>query len=135
MKRISKTIIILVLFAWIGNGINVEAQQRRPHYEQMVNRSIVMNKHDFEFLYKIITHKSFKNDRLELLSVGVLDNYFSCKQCVKIMSLCSFDSEKLKVLDIMAKHIVDLEHADLILESFTFDSNREKAAKTLLGIN
>ena len=94
-----------------------------------------MNKHDFEFLYKIIKQKSFKDDRLELLSVGVLDNYFSCKQCVKIMSLCSFDSEKLKVLDIMAKHIVDLEHADLILESFTFDSNREKAAKTLLDIN
>ena len=47
------------------------------------------------------------------------------------MSLCSFDSDKQEVLDIMAKHIVDLEHADLILESFTFDSNREKAAKTL----
>ena len=94
-----------------------------------------MNKHDFDFLYKIIKQKSFKDDRLELLSVGVLDNYFSCKQCVKIMSLCSFDSDKLEVLDIMAKHIVDLEHADLILESFTFDSNREKAAKTLLSIN
>lgn len=86
MKRISKTIIILVLFAWIGNGINVEAQQRRPHYDRPVNRSIVMNKHDFEFLYKIIKQKSFKDDRLELLSeeywtiISVADN--ASKSCL-----------------------------------------------------
>lgn len=145
MKQISKAIIILVLFVGIGNvttllnasdstslpTIEWEVQQRRPHHDRPFHKGSVMNKHDFEFLYKVIKQKSFKNDRLELLSVGVLDNYFSCKQCVKIMSLCSFDSDKLEILDIMAKHIADLEHADLILESFTFDSNREKAAKAL----
>ena len=92
-----------------------------------------MNDRDFQFLYKTIKKKSFEKDRLELLSIGLLDNYFSCKQCAKLMSIHSFNSEKFKVLNMMAKHIVDLENANIILDSFTFESDRRKAAK-LLGI-
>ena len=150
MKQIAKALLILILSVWASAENNllsasnsprssaikrVEVFQHRPHHERPQFKNPIMNDKDFQYLYKVIKKKAFEKDQLELLSVGVLDNYFSCKQCVKIMSLCSFDSEKLKVLDIMAKHIVDLEHADLILESFTFDSNREKAAKTLLDIN
>ena len=90
-----------------------------------------MNDRDFQFLYKTIKRKSFEKDRLELLSVGVLDNYFSCRQCAKILSLYSFDKDKLKVMDIMARHIVDLDNAHLILDSFRFESDRRKAANML----
>jgi len=90
-----------------------------------------MGEKDFQFLYKTIKRKSFEKDRLELLSVGVLDNYFSCRQCAKLLSLYSFDKDKLKVLDIMAKHIVDLDNAYLILDSFRFESDRRKAANML----
>ena len=47
------------------------------------------------------------------------------------MSIYSFDKDKLKVLDIMAKHIVDKENARLILDSFRFESDRRKAASKL----
>ena len=90
-----------------------------------------MNDKDFQYLYKTIKKKSFDRDRLELLSVGVLDNYFSCRQCAKILSIYSFDDDKLKVLDIMSGHIVDMENVNKILKSFKFDSNRRKAADIL----
>ena len=90
-----------------------------------------MNDKDFQYLYKVIKKKAFEKDQLELLSVGVLDNYFSCRQCAKIMSIYSFDKDKLKVLDIMANHIVDKENARLILDSFRFESDRRKAASKL----
>ena len=90
-----------------------------------------MSDSDFQYLYKTIKKKHFDKDRLELLSVGVLDNHFSCRQCAKILSLYSFDKDKLKVLDIMAKHIVDLDNARLILDSFRFESDRRKAANML----
>ena len=145
MKRISKTILILAIFAWTGNGASLlnasnphritraelEMQQRRPPHDRPQHRNLIMGEKDFQFLYKTIKRKSFEKDRLELLSVGVLDNYFSCRQCAKLLSLYSFDKDKLKVLDIMAKHIVDLDNAYLILDSFRFESDRRKAANML----
>ena len=145
MKRISKMILILSLFAWIGNATSLlnaanshritraelEMQQRHPHPNRPQCRNSIMNDRDFQFLYKTIKRESFDKDRLKLLSVGVLDNYFSSRQCAKLLSIYSFDKEKLRALDILAKHIVDLNNAHLILDSFRFESERRKAAKIL----
>ena len=145
MKEISKTILILAIFAWIGNGTSLlnaanphritraelEMQQRRPPHDRPTYRGHIMNDRDFQYLYKTIKKKHFEKDRLELLSVGVLDNYFSCRQCAKILSLYSFDKDKLKVLDIMSRHVVDLDNAHLILDSFRYESDRRKAANML----
>lgn len=145
MKRTSKIILILSVCTYIGNetsalnasgsmptiGAKVEVLQHRPHPNRPMPKVHIMNDRDFQFLYKTIKNKSFDKDRLELLSVGVLDNHFSCGQCAQLMSIFSFDNDKLEVLDIMAGHIADLENAAVIFESLTFDSNREKAAEKL----
>lgn len=143
MKRIAKVMIILTLCGWVNNGIDsLSAQtistnswdgvsQYRPHREQAPYRKAIMGKQDFQFLYETIKGKSFEKDRLELLSVGVLDNYFSCRQCAKLLSIYSFDSDRLKALEIMANHIVDLDNADLVIDVFTFESNKDKAVKLL----
>ena len=147
MKRISKTILILAICAWTGNGTSLlnatnshritraelELQQRRPHHDRPQHRNLIMGERDFQFLYKTIKRESFDKDRLKLLSVGVLDNYFSSRQCAKLLSIYSFDKEKLRALDILAKHSVDLDNAHLILDSFKFESDRRKAAQ-MLGI-
>ena len=146
MKQIAKALLILILSVWASAENNllsasnsprssvikrVEVLQHRPHHERPQFKNPIMNDKDFQYLYKVIKKKAFENDQLELLSVGVLDNYFSCRQCAKIMSIYSFDKDKLKVLDIMAKHIVDKENARLILDSFRFESDRRKAASKL----
>ena len=146
MKQIAKALLILILSVWASAGNNllsasnsprssvikrVEVFQHRPHHERPQFKNPIMNDKDFQYLYKVIKKKAFEKDQLELLSVGVLDNYFSCRQCAKIMSIYSFDKDKLKVLDIMAKHIVDKENARLILDSFRFESDRRKAASKL----
>ena len=146
MKQIAKALLILILSVWASAGNNllsasnpprssvfkrVEVFQHRPHHERPQFNNPIMNDKDFQYLYKVIKKKAFEKDQLELLSVGVLDNYFSCRQCAKIMSIYSFDKDKLKVLDIMAKHIVDKENVHLILDSFRFESDRRKAASKL----
>ena len=146
MKQISKVLLILMLCVWANAENNlliasnaprnsaikkVEVSQQRPRHKQPVHKSLIMNDRDFQYLYKTIKKKSFEKDQFELLSVGVLDNYFNCQQCMKIMSIYKFDKDKMKVLDIMANHIVDRENAHLILDSFRFDSDRRKAASKL----
>ena len=85
MKRISKTILILAICAWTGNGTSllnasnpkqfsrarVEIQQRRPFHERPLRRISIMNDRDFQYLYKTIKKKHFEKDQLEILSIGV----------------------------------------------------------------
>ena len=109
----------------------VKTVQQRRHKEQPVRHHHTMSEKDFQFLYKIIKKKSFDDDRMEILSVGVLDNYFTCHQCVRLMSLYKFDDDKLKILRIMAGHLVDMNNHNDILKQFDFDSNRRKALDIL----
>jgi hypothetical protein len=109
----------------------VKTVQQRRHKEQPVRHHQVMNERDFQFLYKTIKKKSFDKDRLEILRVGVLDNYFTCRQCARLMSLYKFDDDKLKILRIMAGHLVDMNNHNDILKQFDFDSNRRKALDIL----
>ena len=50
----------------------VKTVQQRHNKEQPSHHS-AMSEKDFQFLYKIIKKKSFDDDRMEILSVGVLD--------------------------------------------------------------
>lgn len=86
---------------------------------------------DFQQLYSKIKQKPFKDDQLELLEMGVNNRYFTCKQCIRLMSIYSFDDEKLKVLEIVAPHIIDMENHEDIIKSLSFISSEEKAHKIL----
>ena len=109
----------------------VKTVQQRRHKEQPVRHHHTMSEKDFQFLYKTVKKKSFDKDRLEILRVGVLDNYFTCRQCARLMSLYKFDDDKLKILRIMAGHIVDMSNHNDILKQLDFDSNRRKALDIL----
>ena len=140
-----KTFITTILCIWASSTFaltpstsvikrsEVKTVEQRHHKEQPSRRHSAMNEKDFQFLYKIIKKKSFDDDRMEILSVGVLDNYFTCQQCVRLMSLYKFDDDKLKILRIMAGHIVDLENHHDILMRLDFESNKLKALY-ILGI-
>lgn len=109
----------------------VKTVRQRHHQERPPRHHQVMNEKDFQFLYKTIQKKSFDDDRMELLSVGVLDNHFTCQQCIRLMSIFKFDNKKLEMLRIMAGHIVDLENHHDILMRIDFESNRQKAIDIL----
>ena len=138
-----KTFITTILCVWASSTFaltpsasvikrsGVKTVEQRHHKEQPLRHHSAMSEKDFQFLYKIIKKKSFDNDRMEILSVGVLDNYFTCQQCVRLMSLYKFDDDKLKILRIMAGHIVDLENHHDILMRIDFDSNKLKALDIL----
>jgi hypothetical protein len=138
-----KTFITTILCVWASstfalapstsviNRSEVKTIEQRHHKERASRYHSAMSEKDFQFLYKIIKKKSFDDDRMEILSVGVLDNYFTCHQCVRLMSLYKFDDNKLKIIRIMAGHIVDLENHYDILMRLDFDSNKRKALEIL----
>ena len=58
-----------------------------------------------------------------------VDNSLSCHQCARLMSLYTFDDDKMKVLRIFAPHIGDKENYEEILQELTslFKRNDAKA--------
>lgn len=92
-----KTFITTILCVWASSTFaltsnasstdrsEVKTVQQRHYKEQPPHHHQIMNEKDFQFLYKTIKKKSFDADRMELLSVGALDNQFTCQQCARLM--------------------------------------------------
>lgn len=93
----------------------------------------VMNEQDFQAFYNKVKSKTFKDDQLELLQNGLGNKRLSCKQCIRMMSIYTFDDDKLEVLKIVAPNIVDRENYDEIINALDFISSEEKARR-ILGI-
>lgn len=92
-----------------------------------------MNERDFKELYNKVKAKPFKDDQLELLAVGAVNNFFTCNQCIRLMSIYTFDDDKLKVVELLAPHIVDRENYEDIIDSLSFLSSEEKVRKLFSG--
>lgn len=85
----------------------------------------------FSKLYNKVKQASFNDNKFDLIEVASLGCYYSCTQVVRIMKIFPFDDEQLKVLKMMAPHIVDLQNTGLIYKVFSFDSEKDKAEEII----
>lgn len=60
---------------------------------------------------------AFSFDQLKILQTGMNGRNITCKQCVKLLSICDFDNERIKFLQVMAPHIYDCHNRQLIIDS------------------
>lgn len=113
--------------------ITVEPSEHPNHPDNHRSRRRPMNDRDFENLYNKVKRKPFKDDQMELLSVGVVNSYFTCKQTARLMSLFTWDDEKIQILNMVSKRIVDRENGEQIVK--TLDSLfKQDDARKILGI-
>ena len=137
MKRLSFLLLLLAmlqlpLFAaspvqYIGLNVPVENYSNMPHM-----RARAMDKSDFRLLYSLLKEESFDKERVKMIRVACIGNYFTSSQCAGILSLFSFESNKLEALEYLAPRILDKRACDVILREFSFSSNKEKAEALLM---
>lgn len=87
----------------------------------------------FEEFFRRVKEKPFTGDQLRLIASAPENKLFTSGQCLRLMSLFRWDDEKLKVLRTIAPRLADHQYAYKIIDDFTFDSGKNKAAE-LLGI-
>lgn len=90
-----------------------------------------MNKEAFDNLYETIKRKSFDDERMELLSVGVVNSHFNCDQCASLMALFTWDDNKMIVLDLMADRLIDPENGEVIVKTLDSLFKQDDARKKL----
>lgn len=108
-----------------SNGVPRIIQQVYPHGLRG------LNDRDFSTLYKKVSDASFDKDKKDLIEVASLGCYYSCNQCAKILSIFSFDDDKLAVFKLMASHIIDLQNIHIIYQQFTFDDAKKMVSDIL----
>lgn len=74
---------------------------------------------------------AFSFDQLKILQTGMNGRNITCKQCVKLLSICDFDNERIKFLQVMAPHIYDCHNCQLIIDTMSFASGKDEARQLI----
>ena len=85
----------------------------------------------FSRLYNKVKNASFDDNKFDLIEVASLGCFYSCSQTARMMKMFTFSDKQLKVLRLMAPHIVDPENAIAIYDVLTFDSEKSKAGQNI----
>jgi hypothetical protein len=85
----------------------------------------------FSRLYNKVKNASFDDNKFDLIEVASLGCFYSCSQTARMMKMFTFSDKQLKVLRLMAPHIVDPENAIAIYDVLTFDSDKSKAGEIM----
>lgn len=122
----------------LSEYINIRILFRNDKVIQMTSGSIkkiskTIDTHSdnnkIEKLYNRIKEKHFDKERLEVLEFNIGRTYLNCKQAAHILSLFSFEENKINALKLIASKITDIENYEIILDVFFFN---EEEAKSIL---
>lgn len=86
---------------------------------------------DLENLYHKIKDAFPTEEKISTLHQEVSKKYITCRQCVRLLSLCDFDNERITFLKVLAPHVSDPQNSRLILDCMSFPSGKEEAQELL----
>lgn len=103
-------------------------------------RSILNKKHynsrlytdaEINTLYDRVKNAFPSSEQLKTLETGLNSRSITCKQCVKLLSICDFDSERMKFLQVMAPHIYDCHNQQIIIDTMDFPSEKDEVRQLI----
>ena len=107
----------------------VEHHQRKEMRDKL--RPKAMHDKDFSMMCKVVEDASFSDKMIGVIKVACISSYFTSKQCAQLLSMFSFENDKLKALKVLHPRMLDID-AKPILKQFTFSDNKDKAIDILL---
>ena len=113
---------------------SVQRQEKEHHpRKEMRNefRPKAMSDKDFKMMCEVVDEASFNERKIGVIKVACISSYFTSKQCVKLLSMISFENDKLEALKVLHPRMLDID-AKPILKQFTFSDNKDKAIEILL---
>lgn len=99
----------------------------RKHYNSRLYADSEINT-----LYDRVKNAFPSSEQLKTLQTGLNNRNITCKQCVKLLSICNFDSERIKFLQIMVPHLYDYRNQQLIIDTMDFPSGKDEVRQLLM---
>ena len=131
-----KSAIALVTLFTLAMPLMASGQrQEKEHHPRKEMRGEfrpkAMSDKDFKMMCEVVDEASFNERKIGVIKVACISSYFTSKQCVKLLSMISFENDKLEALKILRPKMLEID-AKPILKQFTFSSNKDKAIEILL---
>ena len=93
------------------------------------NNGREMDSRNFEQFKQSLRNESFDNTRLNLAKQVIPSNYFSVAQVKELVSLFTFDKDKLELAKIAYDYTVDKGNYYQLNDSFSFNSSKDELMK------
>ena len=134
MKK--KSLITMLVILALGMPMTASGQRHEVEHHQRKEmkdkfRLKAMQDEDFRMMCKVVKDASFSDKMIGVIKVACISSYFTSKQCAQLLSLFSFENDKLKALKVLHPRMLDID-AKPILKQFTFSDNKDKAIEILL---
>ena len=127
-------ITMLVIFALgmplmaSGKGQSMEHRPKREMRNEF--RPKAMRDKDFVMMCEVVNDASFNERKIGVIKVACISSYFTSKQCEKLLSMISFDTDKLEALKVLRPRVLNI-NAKEIQKQFSFSSNKEEAMEIM----
>ena len=134
MKK--KSVITMLVILALGMPMTASGQRHEVEHHQRKEmkdkfRPKAMQDEDFSMMCKVVEDASFSDKMIGVIKVACISSYFTSKQCAQLLSMFSFENDKLKALKVLHPRMLDID-AKPILKQFTFSDNKDKAIEILL---
>ena len=109
-----------------------EGQQMQPSYPEnpyypgdYYPRG-VLGPQNFNTFLKTLKDETFESSQLKMLETAVINTRFTSDQCVRILQLCDFDSERIKFMKLLYPSVADKQNFFKVINKLDFDSNKHE---------
>ncbi len=86
----------------------------------------VMDPQNFNTFLKTLKDETFESSQLKMLETAVINTRFTSDQCLRIIQLCNFDSERIKFMKLLYPAVTDKQNFFKVVDKFDFDSNKQE---------
>ena len=91
----------------------------------------IYNRNQFSQFLRSLQRASFDNSRVKLIKTIRGTVWFTCEQVAQITEVFSFDSNRLKMLELIVPYIVDPQNYFIISDRLEFESHRKELQKLI----
>ncbi len=92
-----------------------------------------VNPVDFKRMLESIKHEPFGDNKLAIVRTITQSSFFTVSQTIEVIKLLNMSDEKLSALEMMYPKVLDRANGYLIINEFTFNSDKEKAGRIING--
>ncbi len=92
-----------------------------------------VNQVDFKRMLESIKHEPFGDNKLAVVRTITQNNFFTVAQTIEVIKLLNMSNEKINALEMMYPKVLDRANGYMIINEFTFNSDKEKAQRIISG--
>jgi len=114
----------------ITNDVSSQVTEA-PDVVAVVEEHKAMDSSAFSSLLSSLKNESFADDKVRVIKLASRKGYFNVNQIKTVLNEFSFADDKIEAVSLLYPKVVDDENAHLILDSFTFSSDKDEVEQII----